>query len=255
MLLLAGVSVMRLSFNPHAHFIPESDLLTRYKHPRRRSFVPLWAIICLVVCMPLLFFSVPFLKSKNYMETTQTFLAWTLAVAMNAVLTELFKVLSSRPRPDFFYRCFPNGVMTKGLHCTGSLKEIIEGRKSFPSGHSSFSFCSMGFLSFWLCGRLGVMSRKRGEGLRVVICLIPLLVAAAVAISRCCDNHHHWEDVLVGAVIGLLTSYMCYTQYFNPLDSDLSGYSYTMTENQLWNPTSRTECCTRYLNSIVNYLH
>lgn len=79
----------------------------------------------------------------------------------------------------------------------------------------SVSFVSMGFLSLYLMDRLHVFAEKgRGQSWRLLVSLAPLLGALIVALSRTCDYHHHWQDVLVGSVLGYSIGALCYRQYF-----------------------------------------
>lgn len=247
-ILLLIVCIIHANLHPHVQYLTEAQLLQDYRRPRIDSITPPWVMLFLVLCVPVVTFVIPYFQTRNSADTIQALLAWSLACAITAFLTETGKLIVGRPRPDFFYRCFPNEKVTKDLRCTGNLKDVIEGRKSFPSGHSSFSFCSLGFVSVWLCGKLGVLSRSRGHGVRIVACLAPLVTAAMVAISRCCDHHHHWEDVLAGSIIGYTSSHFCYRQYYHPLDSEESGMPYLY--KQMWfDSTSDLECCTKDLDT------
>ncbi|CAH0402173.1 unnamed protein product [Chilo suppressalis] len=228
-ILIFIVCVLQMKVKPHMHHITESEL-TNYMRPRRDSYVPPWAMVVIIVIVPLIILSLSYILTGKHEDTVQSLLAWTLALTINALITESTKLIVGRPRPDFFYRCFPTGKWS--FHCNSNMRDVIEGRKSFPSGHSSFAFCSMGYLSLWLCGKLRVLSWNRGEVLRILACLMPMMLATVVAISRVCDNHHHWEDITVGSVLGFASSYFCYRQYYNSLDSVLSGYPYITVSSE-----------------------
>ncbi|CAF4751382.1 unnamed protein product [Pieris macdunnoughi] len=210
-LFLMGVIATHTSCQRQPICITPEELISDYKKPRRDSIVPPWVMLSIIIYVPLVILCLPIVLLRNYVESIQALLAWTLAVIINAFITEVLKIIISRPRPDFFYRCFPNGIVAE---CTGGIKDIVDGRKSFPSGHSSFSFCSLGFLSIWLYGRF--LGRYSGNIQCAMFCSMPVFLASFIGYSRCCDNHHHWEDVIAGAVIGLITAFQCYKAYCVP---------------------------------------
>lgn len=126
-----------------------SEELWLYKNPRRPDIVRGSDLLFLVITVPLFITAICYAFTKDRRDFRAASWAWTLAVCMNSIPTSLLKITVGRPRPDFFYRCFPDGVMvlnetsnTMGSSlldfvCTGNPGDINEGRKSFPSGHSS----------------------------------------------------------------------------------------------------------------------
>lgn len=67
-----------------------------------------------------------------------------------SVYIERVRGVFCRPRPDFYYRCFPDGVMNSEMHCTGDPDLVSEGRKSFPSIHSSCKFPAGLLVTLWV---------------------------------------------------------------------------------------------------------
>ncbi|KAI8051521.1 phosphatidic acid phosphatase type 2/haloperoxidase [Syncephalis plumigaleata] len=117
---------------------------------------------------------VPALILTSIAVVHQALLGLGIALSSTSLFIHIFKNFIGRPRPDFLDRCQP------------------------PSD----SFAGLGFLSFYIAGKLRIFD-ERGFVYKPLLALLPLLGAALVAISRVCDYRHHWEDVTLGGAAGM----------------------------------------------------
>lgn len=198
-----------------------------YRNPRTKSYVSTMALVAICLLTPLTVFIVMAALQKERADTAEAGLGLSLALGINGAMTNLIKLSVGRPRPDFLWRCFPDGRFSADMQCTGISSEIAEGLKSFPSGHSSISFASLGFTALYLAGKLQCFaSHGRGQSWRLCLCVLPLAIALAIAVSRTCDYHHHWQDVFIGSLMGWAIAHLCYRQYFPSLSVESCNRSY-----------------------------
>ncbi|KAK3189391.1 hypothetical protein Dsin_028952 [Dipteronia sinensis] len=234
LLLLAVIEGVLFAIHPFYRFVGE-DMMTDLKYPLKDNTVPVWAVPIYAVLLPIVVFLLIYLRRRCVYDLHHGILGLLYAVLITGVITDAIKVATGRPRPDFFWRCFPDGVGNftgpwGDVVCHGQKGDIKEGHKSFPSGHTSCmnflpvyfnigSFAGLGFLSFYLSGKIKVFDR-RGHVAKVCLVLLPLLVASLVAVSRVSDYWHHWQDVFAGGLIGLVVASICYLQFFPPPYND-----------------------------------
>jgi membrane-associated phospholipid phosphatase len=135
-----------------------------------------------------------------------------MTIALNVAITDVFKVFAGRLRPNFLARCNPSA----DGDCINIGSKVRDARLSFPSGHSSLSFACMFYLSCYIAGKLRLFRYDGGAIWKAIACVIPLIMAGFIAVSRTLDYHHDYSDILGGTIIGSFIGVMCYmTQYYS----------------------------------------
>ncbi|MFQ6640678.1 hypothetical protein Gotur_014308 [Gossypium turneri] len=141
LLLLIVIEVILNVIEPFHRFVGE-DMMTDLKYPMKDNTVPFWAVPMLAIMLPLFVILVYYFIRKDVYDLHHAILGLLFSVLITGVITDAIKDAVGRPRPDFFWRCFPDGKgvfdpVTKDVMCTGIKSVIKEGHKSFPSGHTS----------------------------------------------------------------------------------------------------------------------
>mmetsp|Transcript_2163 Transcript_2163/g.4623 ORF Transcript_2163/g.4623 Transcript_2163/m.4623 type:complete len:155 (+) Transcript_2163:283-747(+) len=121
------------------------------------------------------------------------------------------------------------GFDKETLECTNGEKMEMEARMSFPSGHSSLSFCGLVCVVLFFLGRVGLgrnigstVASGRGKVL-TVMSFTPLLLSFWCATSRLVDNWHHPSDIIAGSILGSVSACIAYHIWFPHILSVHSG--------------------------------
>ncbi|GAO14644.1 uncharacterized protein UV8b_05289 [Ustilaginoidea virens] len=204
-----------------------NDLRIAYPHALHER-VSVFCMFMYALLLPLALLIACNLASRAPMSKHEvTYLPFLISLLLTSFLTDVVKNAVGRPRPDLLDRCRPS-ASTKpnvlvGIEVCQSHEsfKLQDGWRSFPSGHSSFSFAGLGFLSLFLAGQLHVFDHPVGgrDLGRALICLLPLIGATLIAISRCEDYRHDVYDVCVGSALGMSVAYWSYRRHWPRLSS------------------------------------
>ncbi|XP_061346149.1 lipid phosphate phosphatase 2-like isoform X2 [Gastrolobium bilobum] len=217
LLLLAAIDGVLNMIEPFHRYVGK-DMMTNLMFPFKEDTIPMWAVPILSIFIPILIFVAFYFVRRDIYDLHHAILGLMFASLITGVITDAIKDAVGRPRPNFFERCFPDKKPvfdkdTGDVLCTGIKAVIKEGYKSFPSGHTSWSFAGLGFLSWYLSGKIRVFDRRGHIG-KLCLVLLPLLIAALVGVTRVDDYWHHWTDVFAGGLIGIIVSSICYLLLF-----------------------------------------
>ncbi|XP_062145335.1 lipid phosphate phosphatase 2-like [Alnus glutinosa] len=229
-LILVLLVVMDLILNliePFHRFVGEG-MMTDLRYPLKGNTVPFWAVPIVAILLPFAVILIYYFIKRDVYDLHHGIMGLLFSVFITAVITDAIKDGVGRPRPDFFWRCFPDGKgvfdsVTRNVLCTGNKSVIKEGHKSFPSGHTSWSFAGLGFLAWYQAGKIRVFDRK-GHVAKLCVVFSPILLASLVGVSRVDDYWHHWQDVFAGGLLGMTVASFCYLQFF-PAPYDVDGWA------------------------------
>lgn len=116
------------------------------------------------------------LIKRKLWEWEQGWAGLALSLAMAFFVTQGMKLLFGKPRPSCIARCEPDlnnvgdyvvggygqpisdrWVLVSANICTNPDTHLVnDAFKSFPSGHASFSWSGLLYLSFWICSKFAV---------------------------------------------------------------------------------------------------
>lgn len=216
--LLGAAELTLYLINPFYRYV-NRDTMADLKYPMKNSTVPFWSVPFYAVILPIAIFAFIYYRRRDVYDLHNSILGILYSVLITGFITDALKDATGRPRPDLFWRCFPDGIevydQSGDAVCHGKRRIVNEGYKGFPSGHTSWSFAGMVFLSLYLAGKLRVFNRK-GYMTKVCLVILPWLVATFVGISLIDDYWHHWEDVVAGAILGTVITMICYLQFYPP---------------------------------------
>lgn len=103
------------------------------------------------------------------------------------------KTFFKHPRPSLFFK---NKSEFKDVHKIEGVK-LHEGFTSFPSGHTLSAFAVFSLLAFY--------TKKKW-----ILMLLFLMAAILVGISRVYLLQHFVEDIMMGAILGVLLAFLIY---------------------------------------------
>ncbi|KAG8659752.1 hypothetical protein MANES_02G071800v8 [Manihot esculenta] len=140
LLVLVVIEVILYVIHPFYRFVGK-DMMSDLKYPFKSNTVPVWAVPIYAVILPMVIFLIIYFRRRDIYDLHHAILGLFYSVLVTAVITDSIKNAVGRPRPDFFWRCFPDGKdvydQLGNVICHGDKNIIKEGHKSFPSGHTS----------------------------------------------------------------------------------------------------------------------
>lgn len=255
-LALSFIGVWKIKPFEREFMLSDQRLQHHYTEVQQVSNTMLFVYSCVIPFIIIALCGVSLNRRLRIYKTFVPLLGLILSVVTTAVLTDALKNYIGRHRPDFIARCQPLAdapldvyVLAKDVCTTEDLDKLHDGFRTTPSGHSLISFAGLHYLTLWLMGQFIVGNPLVGTW-RVLLSFVPTLGATLIALTRTQDYRHHFVDIVIGALIGIVISwwnyFRLYPWYSSPKSYNPKVYSKIPREellpifNATYNPPQDT---------------
>ena len=215
----------------HPYCRPFDPLDPSINHPySHHNEVPTWMLPIVGWVIPVVWCTVLVLIFRNMFpqrmicithEVHTLALTVGQAVGLAMCVTNPVKVYAARLRPDYVSRLIEFAHFNPHNHtdqdlaviCDSTEHNIFDGRRSFPSGHSSIAFAGWTVVACVVHARV-FARRSNVSFLYLLFVALQLAVPMFVAVSRTRDYRHNYSDIAVGSLIGICSALVCYPQHY-----------------------------------------
>lgn len=108
LIVLVVILIVLNLINPFYRYVGK-DMMMDLKYPLKDNTVPLWAVPVYAVLFPMAVFLAFYFNRRDVYDFHHAILGLLFSVLITGVITDAIKDAVGRPRPDFFWRCFPDG--------------------------------------------------------------------------------------------------------------------------------------------------
>ena len=222
-LALMSLLIFKERFSPYCRSFSFTDQSISHKH--KPDTVPYWTLFAFPVSPAVISFILccvaPIFPKLRWWELREMAYCTLLTATLSSLMTDPPKLYAGRLRPDFIDRLriagynstYPDPMATD--YCTITNKIVVDGRLSFPSGHTSTAFASMTLCTLILMNRFRTFHQPEWRVVYFLVAAFPLVIAFTVAISRTRDERHHFSDILGGSLVGTISALLSFRLVFS----------------------------------------
>lgn len=224
MIVVAGI--LGLAVSPFKMELPAGENNPTVMYSYKKSTVPTVAAGVIAFGIPLLLFVVWQLPlaircRQQYLTKSYTGAGTILRRILLELHSAALGILMSGTIMIFCVNCYKTFAGRYRPHYIARVAagvEELDGRRSFPSGHSAASFAGLFYLTLWLAGKLRLFHPSRaGETWKIVVCFAPTFAAFFIALTRTRDYYHNFSDIIAGSDIGIISALIGYFCMFPSL--------------------------------------